>query len=55
MQSGSSQPVIQVSLCISGLFELQPAEEVVECRIFFFEAGVSTGSLECITLCGCGF
>lgn len=36
MQSGGSQPVIQVSLCVSGLFELPPAEEVLECRIFFF-------------------
>ena len=49
MQSGGSQPVIQVSLCVSGLFELPPAEEAVERRILvFLRSGLSAGSPKCI-------
>lgn len=47
MPSGGSQPVLQVSPCVSGLFELPPAEEAVERRMWFFEVGLSAGSPKC--------
>lgn len=39
MQSGGSQPLIQVSLCVSGVFELPRAEEAVERRVLVLRSG----------------